>query len=152
MCHQVLNQISPVSQLLEIRNMKKNKRSQLEAVDFDFSYLSKLMRQLFPKKNDCSTKEDLKETISELKKFGVVSKKDLRLFLKKHRKWLIEIDQEPMDSCHHKLYREDLGDKVYLDCIKRQYWFCYPAFIRNALEKEFGAGYEQFSNKRDNVN
>jgi hypothetical protein len=48
-----------------------------------------------------------------------------------------------------RIYREDLGDEGFNDCMRRQYWFCYPAFIRNAMEVEFGDAYEKFANDRD---
>jgi len=118
---------------------------------YDVTYLYKKMKRIFPKKNDCASLDDLKETVSELKHFGIKSKQDVLTFLEKHKDWLIEVDQEDMDERHHKLYREELGDEVYFDNINRGYWFCYPAFIRNALEKEFGDTYEKFSNSRDGV-
>ena len=109
------------------------------------------MRSLFPKKNDCASEFDLAEVAEELKQFGIVSKKQLRLFLKKYRRWLLEIDKEPVDMRHQRLYREWLGDDEFLDAMRRQYWFCYPALIRNAMEIEFGEEYEKFANERDKI-
>lgn len=109
------------------------------------------MRSLFPKKNDCASLTDLEEVVDELKRFSLVTKLQVRLFLKKHRRQLLDIEKEPLDACHQKLYREDLGDEEYLDCIRRQYWFCYPALIRTALEIEFGDVYDQFANERDGI-
>ena len=117
--------------------------------EFDLIYLYETMKAIFPEKNDCASLSDLEETIVELKIFGIKTKKDVETFLKRHKDWLIEVDQEPMDEYHHKLYREELGDEVYFDSINNGYWFCYPAFIRNALEKEFGDAYEKFANARD---
>jgi len=122
-----------------------------EKEDFDLTYLYEQMKLIFPEKNDCASLSDLEETIEELKHFGLKTKKDVFAFLTKHKDWLIEIDREPMDEYHHKLYREELGDEVYFDSINKGYWFCYPAFIRNALEKEFGEEYEKFADAQDGI-
>jgi len=119
--------------------------------EFDLMYLYEAMKAIFPEKNDCASLNELEETIVELKIFGIKTKKDVDTFLKKYKDWLIEVDQEPMDEYHHKLYREELGDEVYFDSINKGYWFCYPAFIRNALEKKFGDAYEKFANTRDGI-
>ncbi len=128
-----------------------NRRKEIDKEEFNFAYLYKVMRSLFPKKNDCASLTDLEEVVDELKRFSLVTKLQVRLFLKKHRRQLLDIEKEPLDACHQKLYREDLGDEEYLDCIRRQYWFCYPALIRTALEIEFGDVYDQFANERDGI-
>jgi len=131
--------------------MHINKRSVIDKENFDLYYLQKIMRSLFPKKNDCASEIDLAEVAEELKQFDIVSKKQLRLFLKKYRRWLLDIDKEPMDMGHQHLYREWLGNDEFLDAMRRQYWFCYPALIRNAMEIEFNEEYEKFVNERDKI-
>lgn len=128
-----------------------NQRKVIDQEEFDLAYLHKTMRNLFPKKNDCSSLTELEELVGELKKFSITTKRQVRLFLKKHRRQLLDIDKEPLDAYHQKFYRDDLGDEEYLDAIRRQYWFCYPGFVRNAMEIEFGDKYEQFSNERDGI-
>jgi hypothetical protein len=93
--------------------------------------------------------DDLEKVVGELKRFSIDTKLQVRLFLKKHRRQLLDIDKEPLDASHQKLYCEDLGDEEYLDAIRRQYWFCYPALVRAALEIEFSDVYEVFANERD---
>ena len=128
-----------------------NKRQKIDKEEFDLEYLHKVMRSLFPKRNDCASRDDLEEVFQELKLFEIKNKKQVRLFLKKYRRWLITIDKEPMDATHQRIYREDLGDEEFYDCMRRQYWFCYPAFIRNAMEVEFGEKYDKFSSERDKI-
>ena len=128
-----------------------NKRLKIDNEEFDLVYLQKIMRSLFPKKHDCASNSDLAEVLQELKLFGIKNKMQVRLFLKKYRRWLIAIDKEPLDIMHQRLYREDLGEEEFNDCMRRQYWFCYPALIRNAMEVEFGEKYEEFANERDNI-
>jgi len=131
--------------------MNISQRQKIDQEEYGYLYLYKQMSSLFPRRNDCASKEDLEEVLPELKAFGINSKKDLSLFLKRNRKWLIMIDKEPMDLLHQKIYREGIGDREFLDSMRRQYWFCYPALVRNALEKEFGKEYEKYSKKRDEI-
>ncbi|AZZ94080.1 hypothetical protein EUZ85_26525 [Hahella sp. KA22] len=129
--------------------MHLNKRKRLDQEAIDLNYLQKLMRSLFPKNNDCASQSDLSEVLDELLQFGVRSKKELRLLMKKYRHCLLAIDKEPLDRIHQRIYREDMGDAAYLDAIRRQYWFGYPALVRIAMEKEFGEAYERYSEARD---
>ena len=140
-------------EVIFFKRMTKNikKRQQIDNEEFDLDYLHRVMRSLFPKRNDCASRSDLEEAYQELKQFGIRNKKQVRLFLKKYRKQLLAIDKEPMDAIHRRLYREDLGDEEFNDCMRRQYWFCYPAFIRNAMEMEFGDNYEKFASERDKM-
>jgi len=131
--------------------MRSNKRELIGQQELNLHYLQKTMRSLFPKKNDCAEMEDLEEVVIELKQFGIITKKQLRLFLKKYRRWLLNIDKEPMDLIHQRIYRAELGDSNFLDATRRQYWFCYPALVRNAMEQEFGQPYEKFANERDKI-
>jgi hypothetical protein len=128
-----------------------SRRKEIDQQEFDLVYLQKMMRSLFPKRNDCASARDLDEVVVELKRFSIVTKLEVRLFLKKYRRQLLDIDKEPLDSYHQKLYRDDLGEEGYLDTVRRQYWFCYPALIRTAMEIEFGAEYDSFSNERDGI-
>ena len=116
---------------------------------FDLAYLHKTMRGLFPKRSDHASTDDLAEVMGELHLFSITTRLQLRLFLKKHRRELIEIDREPLDTGHQRMYRESMGDEKYLDAIRRHYWFSYPGLIRIALEIEFGAAYERFAHERD---
>jgi hypothetical protein len=128
-----------------------NKRKAIDQEEFDLKYLQKVMRTLFPKRNDCASMQDLEEVVGELKHFSSVTKLQVRLFLKKYRRQLLDIDKSPLDSCHQRIYREDLGDEQFLDAMRRQYWFCYPAIIRIAMEINFGDEYEKYSNERDGI-
>lgn len=128
-----------------------SRRKEIDKEECDLAYLYKVMRSLFPKRNDCASLKDLAEVVSELKYFSLTTKLQVRLFLKKHRRQLLDIDKEPLDKCHQNLYREDLGDEEYLDAIRRQYWFCYPALIRTALKIEFGDVYYLFASERDGI-
>ena len=128
---------------------KNSARQQIDAEEFSVKYVSKVMRLLFSKNNNCAPSSDLLEVVEELHHFGICTKKELRLFLKKHRKQLLIIDKERLDKMHQEIYRQELGDIEYLDCVRRQYWFCYPALVRTAMEIEFGDDYDTFASQRD---
>lgn len=128
-----------------------NRRKVLDQELADLAYVHKLMRNLFPKNNDCASSEDLEEAVKELTQFSLTTKLQVRLFLKKHRRPLLELDKEPLGTDEHRLLRNELGDQQYLDSVWRQYWFCYPALIREALLLEFGSKYEEFANQRDGI-
>ena len=114
--------------------------------------LFKALRTTFPKKNDFAPSETgYQEELSELIHFGVISVKDLRTLLNKHRKEILKIDRSPMDQGHQRMYAEELGKEKFNDFVRRQYWFAYPALLRIALDLEFGNEYEVFANARDGV-
>ncbi|GAA6152162.1 hypothetical protein NBRC116587_15810 [Pseudoteredinibacter isoporae] len=62
-----------------------SRRKEIDKEEFDLTYLYKVMRSLFPKKNDIASMEELNETVGELKKFSILAKCEVRMFLKKHR-------------------------------------------------------------------
>lgn len=127
------------------------RRSEIDQEVFDIHYLQKTMRSLFPKKNDFASKKELAEVVEKLKDFSIITKLQVRLFLKKHRRQLLEIDQQPLEAIHQEIYREINGNTEYLDSIRRRYWFAYPALIRTAMNIEFGDDYEDYSHKRDDL-
>jgi len=131
--------------------MHINKRKKIDDESFDFVYLQKLMRSLFSKHNDYASIDDLKEVTDELHLFGVLTKKQLRLFLKKHRKGLIEFDKERLSPFLRKEYQQDIGKKQFEYMLRRRFLFSYAALIRTAMEVEFGDEYEQFTYKRDGI-
>ena len=91
------------------------------------------------------------EVLEEFKHFNIGTNKELRLLLKKHRKQIISIDRTPFDKVHQGIYQEMIGKDEYRDSVQHQYWFCYPALARMAMEIEFGEKYEKFANQRDGI-
>ena len=96
-------------------------------------------RSLFPKRNDYVTDLALfEEMIPELARFGILKRGQLQRLLKKHRRALLADDRSRLAPYEERLYIEMFGEEHTRDAIRRQYWFAYPAFVRNALESEFG--------------
>ena len=128
-----------------------HRRVIIDKENFDVMHLVKIMRNLFPKKNDYATVDDMKEVLLELIEFNVYTKKDLRLLLKKYRRRVLLGEKEKLNQEHQKIFREIYGNEEYFDSLRRQYWFSYSGIIRTILEWEFGEDYEVYSNKRDGI-
>jgi hypothetical protein len=109
-----------------------------------------MMRQLFSKANDYGPLAG-DELVAELSRFGVLSRKQARVLLKKHRRALIEIDREPVDTVTERIYAKESGDDFIRMWRKTRVWYAYPALVRLALELEFGEEYQQFANQRDSA-
>ncbi len=97
----------------------------------------KIMRRLFPKKNDFGD-ASFDELVSELARLGVHEHGQFELLMKRHRRRLLEIDASPMDAWHVRYYSRELGEAVMRDHLRRNYWFAYPALARIAIELEYG--------------
>lgn len=58
--------------------------------------------------------------------------------MKKHRQSLMADDRSPLATWEQRHFSEMFGAEFVRDAVRRQYWFAYPALVRNALESEFG--------------
>ena len=98
-----------------------------------------IMRSLFPKRNDYVTDPaPFEELLPELHAFGIRTCGDLRRFMCRHRRALLNDDRSRLAPREQRLYAEMFGTDFVSDAVRRQYWFAYPALVRNALEREFG--------------
>lgn len=99
----------------------------------------KVMRSLFPKRNDYVTDPALfEELLPELHAFGIRTHGDLRRLMARHRRTLLAEDRSRLTRREQRAYAEMFGTDFVRDAVRRQYWFAYPALVRNALEREFG--------------
>lgn len=132
--------------------MKPSARQLVDRQRLDEALLYKALRAFFPRKNDYYQSETgYKEELEELIFFGIVTVKDLRILLKRHRRRVMEIDKSPMNKWHQEFYRRELGADAFNDFMRRQYWFAYPGLLRLVLELEFGERYEEYSDVRDGI-
>lgn len=127
-----------------------NKRKQLDRLPIDAQHLQKLMRRLFPKANDYGAFNGA-ELAQEFHHFGVCSRKQARLLLKRHRRRALDIDREPVDKVHERIYAEDFREAFMRTFRRTGVWFAYEALARLVLELEFKDAYEQFANARDRI-
>ncbi|MGN6151725.1 MAG: hypothetical protein ACTHOH_06890 [Lysobacteraceae bacterium] len=60
----------------------------------------------------------------------------------RHRRALLAEDRARLAPREQRLYAEMFGSAFVRDAVRRQYWFAYPALVRNALAREFGEAAE----------
>lgn len=125
-----------------------NARQRLAAASFTVASMAAILRRAMPKKNGVGT-VDYAGLIEEAQLFGVFSNRKFRKLMLKHRRALLEADREPLSPQMEKIYRNEWGDSLVADRLRRQYWFGWEALTRLALELEFGAKYRTFSEQRD---
>lgn len=103
-----------------------------------------LMRSLFPKRNDYVTDPaPFEELLPELHAFDIRTHGDLRRLMARHRRALLAEDRSRLTQREQHLYAEIFGSAFVRDAVRRQYWFAYPALVRNALEREYGEAAEK---------
>ena len=99
----------------------------------------KVMRSVFLRRNDYVADMKLfKEVLSELSRFRITHRGDLKRLMTRHRRALLADDRSPLAAWERRHFSEMFGAEFVRDATRRQYWFAYPALIRNALESEFG--------------
>ena len=74
----------------------------------------------------------------ELARFGINTCGAFRSLMTKHRRALLKDDRTKFDLVHWRMYSDELGEAFVSDRARRQFWFAYPALVRNAAEMEFG--------------
>jgi hypothetical protein len=130
--------------------LSMNKRTELDRLPLTAHDLYKLMRKLFPKANDYAPFEG-DPLIQELNHFGVNSRKQARLILKRHRRTVLNIDREPVIGMHERINAQVFGEDSARMFRRTSVWFAYPDLLRLALELEFGARYQRFADERDGM-
>jgi len=125
-----------------------SKRAELDRLPIEERHLHKLMRSLFSKANDYGPFSG-SELVEELRHFGVLSRKQARRLLKRHRRTLIDIDRGPVEPDDERVNVHVFGEEFVRTFRRTRVWFAYPALIRIALELEFGDKYRRFADKRD---
>ena len=103
-----------------------------------------LMRSLFLKRNDYVTDPaPFEELLTALEAFGIRTRGDLRRLMARHRRVLLAEDRSRLTRREQRFYAQMFGGDFVRDAARRQYWFAYPALVRNALEREFGEAAEK---------
>jgi hypothetical protein len=98
----------------------------------------KVTQGLFPRKNDYLVGMGLyEEVIPEPSQFGIHTRGDLQRLTKMHRRAPLAEDRSPLKAWEQRHFSEMFGVEFVRDAVRRQYWFAYPALVRNALESEF---------------
>jgi hypothetical protein len=101
--------------------------------------LRKVMQALYLRKNDyVSDMTQFEELLSELARFGIHTRGKFTQLMKKHRKALLADDKSSLTPREQRHYCTMFDPVFVADAVRRQYWFAYPALVRNALHSEFG--------------
>lgn len=113
----------------------------------DEKTLAAALRRLFPNKNNyCPV--NYPELLSELALFGVRNRGQLRRLVLRNIREAVRVDREPLDAMNARIYRNDLGDDLFLFLERRQIFFGWEGLVRVILELEFGDRYREFSERR----
>lgn len=99
--------------------------------------IHRLMSGLFPRRNDYGT-ASFDELVPELSRWGITTRGKFRALMSKHRRALLREDRSRLSLWEIRHFSESYGADFVADAVRRQYWFAYPALVRNAAEMEFG--------------
>ncbi|MGH8054576.1 MAG: hypothetical protein ACREP4_11730 [Stenotrophomonas sp.] len=111
-------------------------RAKADLALLDAKTIRAVVRPLFRRRNDYS-QATLDELPSELGRFGILTIKDLRLLMKKHRRALLE-DENIRMSRTETLWLNQEANFAGLDAFAGKSWLALPGLVRQAMELEFG--------------
>lgn len=111
-------------------------RAKADLAPLDARTIGMVVRPLFRRRNDYS-QATLDELPSELSRFGVLTVKDLRLLMKKHRRTLLENEKTRMRGAEVSWLGQQ-ADSADFDAFAGKSWYALPGLVRQAMELEFG--------------
>ena len=111
-------------------------RGKVDSVPLDAEMIRKTVQSLFRRRNDYSV-ETMDELPGELRKFGIVTVKDLRLLMKRNRRSLLIDENIHMNRAEVLWLLSDAG-AAGLDTHAGKSWYAIPGLVRQAMELEFG--------------
>ena len=111
-------------------------RERASSAPLDPESIRKIVRSLFRRRNDYSS-ETFEELPDELRKFGVVTAKDLRLLMKRHRRALLREENIRMSRAETLWVSREWGFRG-VDTHSGKSWYAIPGLVRTAMELEFG--------------
>ena len=127
--------------------MSNSARQRVLRRPLDEAGLAKALRSLLPRRNGyCAV--NYSELLAELKLFGVLSFRQLRQLILRHRREAIRIDREPLDAINTKIYRNELGVEEFSFLDRRRMFFGWERLMRVILELEFEDRYRDFADQR----
>lgn len=99
--------------------------------------IHRLMSRLFARRNDYGT-ASFEELVPELARFGITTRGQFRRLMTRHRRALLRMDRRRLGPDEICIYIDECGEDFLRDATRRQFFFAYPALVRNAAEMEFG--------------
>jgi hypothetical protein len=125
-------------------------RQRLAATPLTASSMARALRRTMSRRS-CVGVIDYAGLLEEARFFGILTNRQFRKLMLKHRCALIEADREPLTSQMERIFRKEWGDALVADRLRRQYWYNWEALTRLALEFEFGDKYRAFAAQRDGL-
>ena len=111
-------------------------RKTIDSTPLDAEIIRKTVRSLFRRRNDYSV-ETMDELPGELRRFGVITVRDLRLLMKRHRRSLLMDENVHMNRAEVLWLLCDTGS-AGIDTHAGKSWYAIPGLVRQAMELEFG--------------
>ena len=110
-----------------------NARQRLAVAPLTVPSMAGVLRRTMPRKNGMGA-VDYAGLIEEAQIFGVLSNRQFRKLMLKHRRALLEADREPLSPQMENIYRNEWGDSLVTDRLRRQYWFGWEALVNGGLK------------------
>jgi len=111
-------------------------RERMNSVPLDHKSIRRIVRPLFRRRNDYSLRT-MERLPDELRRFGIMTAKDLRLLMKRHRRSLL-LDENRRMSRAETLYLSREAGFGGVDTFAGKSWYAIPGLVRSAMELEFG--------------
>lgn len=114
----------------------QNARAKADLASLDAKAIRAVVHPLFRRRNDYS-EAALDELPAELSRFGILTVKNLRLLMKKHRRVLLNDESIRMSRAETLWLKQEINF-AGLDAFAGKSWFSFAGLVRQAMELEFG--------------
>jgi len=111
-------------------------RAKADLASLDAKTIRKVVRPIFRRRNDYS-EATLDELPAELRRFGILTVKDLRLLMKKHRRALLSDENVRMSRAETLWLKQEIN-LAGLNAFAGKSWFSFAGLVRQAMELKFG--------------
>lgn len=105
--------------------------------------MASVLRATLPRRNNYAP-VNYSDLLEEGRAFGVITRKQLRRLILKHRRSVISADRGPFDTRSAKAMRAELGDHAFNDFSRRQLFWTWEGLFRLAMECEYGERYVEY--------
>ena len=103
----------------------------------------KALLNVWPKRNRFGG-PNLSELLTEARDFGLMKYGDYLKVLKRNRRVIVRMDQEPLDLLNQRIYAKEYGRAFVADRERRRYFFSLEGLTRCAFEQQFGDRYYEY--------
>lgn len=111
-------------------------RARLDDSAISPEVIRNVVLSLFGRRHDYGD-GSVSELVSELNRFGITTRKQFRLLMKKHRRVIREDEERKMPRPETLYLAKEFGWGG-VDVHANKSWFAIPGLVRQALELEYG--------------